>query len=371
MYAMGARPNFVKMAPVVAQLRRRLPGATHIVVHTGQHYDPEMSSRFFEQLGLPPADFSLHVGSGTDAEQIARGLERIGPVIEGERPDLVIVAGDVNSTAAVARATAQAGVALAHVESGLRSFDQTMPEEGNRILADSLSEYLFIHSPEARDNLLAEGIADRRIHFVGNTMIDSLVRVESRFRQLDFPRQVGVSPGQYLLVTLHRPPVVDGPLLGAVLRELGAVAGELPVVFPTHPRTRKAMAGMRIPAGVNVLDPLGYLEFLSLEATAAAVLTDSGGVQEEATFLGVPCFTLRKNTERPITVTHGTNTVLGLAPERIAEIFPSIAERRSGARAPLPGWDGRAAERIAGIICGDSDAAIDAELQHPASSIRG
>jgi UDP-N-acetylglucosamine 2-epimerase (non-hydrolysing) len=348
---MGARPNFVKLAPVISELRRRLPDERHVVVHTGQHYDRMMSDVFVEELSMPEPDHVLGVGSGSHAVQTARVMERIEPVLEAERPDLVIVPGDVNSTLAVALVAAKLALPLAHVEAGLRSFDRMMPEEINRIVADEFSEHLFIHCDEAGENLRAEGIAPRRIHFVGNTMIDSLVAMEDRFRALEAASQLGLAAGRYLLVTLHRPSLVDGPLLAPVLAQLGEVARELPVVFPVHPRTRKMMAGMSVGRDVMVLDPLGYLDFLSLEADAAAVLTDSGGVQEESTYLGVPCFTLRANTERPVTVRLGTNAVLGLDPARIADILPTLAKSTSVRHDPPPGWDGRASQRVADVIC--------------------
>jgi UDP-N-acetylglucosamine 2-epimerase (non-hydrolysing) len=226
-----------------------------------------------------------------------------------------------------------------------------MPEEINRIVADEFSDHLLIHSEEGRQNLLAEGIDPARIHFVGNTMIDSLVAMEGRFRALDAAARFGVAPGRYLLVTLHRPALVDGPLLADVLEALSEVARELPVLFPAHPRTRKRMENLTPDPRVTVLDPVGYLDFLSLEADAAAVLTDSGGVQEETTYLGVPCFTLRQNTERPVTVRAGTNTLLGLDPARIADILPALEAERVK-RPPPPGWDGHAAERVADVVCG-------------------
>jgi UDP-N-acetylglucosamine 2-epimerase (non-hydrolysing) len=347
---MGARPNFVKMAPVIAALRRRRPDAHHVLVDTGQHYDRMMSGIFMEELGVPAPDHVLGVGSATHAVQTARVMERIEPVLVQERPDLVIVPGDVNSTLAVALVAVKLGISIAHLEAGLRSFDRTMPEEINRIVADEFSEYLLIHSEEGRENLLAEGIAPDRIHFVGNTMIDSLVAMERRFRELDAASRFGVAPGGYLLVTLHRPALVDGPLLAPALQQLSAVARELPVLFPAHPRTRKMMDGMTLDPGVKVVDPVGYLDFLSLEADAAAVLTDSGGVQEETTYLGVPCFTLRDNTERPVTVRSGTNTLLGLDPARIAEILPALSRREPAKPAPPPGWDGQAAQRVAAVL---------------------
>lgn len=351
LYAIGARPNIVKMAPVIAELRRRLPDARHVLVDTGQHYDRMMSAIFLEDLGMPEPDHVLGVGSGSHAAQTARVMERVEPVIETERPDLVIVPGDVNSTLAVTLVAAKLGVPLAHLEAGLRSWDRTMPEEINRIVADEFSEFLLIHSDEARDNLRAQGIAAERIHFVGNTMIDTLVAMQPRFRELRTAERLGMTPGEYLLVTLHRPALVDGPLLPEVLAELSVLARELPVLFPAHPRTRMMMSAITVDPWLRMLDPVGYLDFLSLQADAAAVLTDSGGVQEETTYLGVPCFTLRENTERPVTVRAGTNTLLGLDPSRIADILPALATAgRHQAGAP-PGWDGRAAQRVGAVIC--------------------
>lgn len=349
-YVVGARPNIVKMAPVIAALRRRMANARHVIVHTGQHYDREMSEIFFAELDVPAPDHLLGVGSGTHAVQTARVLERLEPVLEAERPDVVIVPGDVNSTLGAALVAVKLGIPLAHVESGLRSFDRTMPEEVNRIVTDEFSDYLFLHSDEAVENLRAEGIADERMHFVGNTMIDSLVAMESRFRNLETAAGLGLAGGDYLLVTLHRPNLVDGPLLPEVLERLNEVAGDLPVVFPVHPRTRKTMDGLEVAADVKLLEPVGYLEFLSLEADAAAVLTDSGGVQEETTYLGVRCFTLRETTERPVTVRLGANTLLGLAPARIGEIVPALAAGPLRPAATPPLWDGRAAERVADVV---------------------
>ena len=351
-YVVGTRPNFVKMAPVIGALRARLPDGRHAIVHTGQHYDRLMSEVFLDELGVPEPDHMLGVGSGTHGEQSARVIERLEPVLAEERPDLVLVPGDVNSTLAAALAAAKLGIRLGHVESGLRSFDRSMPEEVNRVVADQLSELLFIHSDDAADNLRREGIADERVHFVGNTMIDTLVSLEGRFRAADTARRLGLDAGEYLLVTLHRPALVDGPLLEVAMRQLGEVARELPVVFPVHPRTRK-MLGDAERRGVTLTEPVGYLDFLSLEASARAVLTDSGGIQEETTYLGIPCFTLRANTERPVTVRAGTNTVLGLDPERIAEI-PALLRSGAGANGdPPPLWDGHAAERVADVVCAE------------------
>jgi UDP-N-acetylglucosamine 2-epimerase (non-hydrolysing) len=323
-----------------------------VLVDTGQHYDRMMSGIFREELGVPEPDHVLGVGSASHAVQTARVMERIEPVILAEQPDLVIVPGDINSTLAVALVAVKLGVKLAHLESGLRSFDRTMPEEINRIVADEFSDYLLIHSDEGRENLLAEGIDPARIHFVGNTMIDSLVAMESRFRALDTAGRLGLAAGGYVLVTLHRPALVDGPLLARVLDALSEVARELPVLFPAHPRTRKMMESLpAVDPRVRVLEPIGYLDFLSLEADAAAVLTDSGGVQEETTYLGVSCFTLRDNTERPVTIRAGTNTLLGLDPARIADIIPALASAdRDHPPTPPPGWDGHAAERVAEVL---------------------
>jgi UDP-N-acetylglucosamine 2-epimerase (non-hydrolysing) len=366
-YVVGARPNFVKMAPVISEMRNRLPGAHHTLIHTGQHYDRLMSDIFLEELGVPAPDHMLDVGSASHAVQTARVMERIEPVLQEERPDLVIVPGDVNSTLASTLVAAKLGIAVAHIESGLRSFDRTMPEEINRIVADEFSQYLFLHSEEAIENLRAEGIADARMHFVGNTMIDSLVAMDDRFRDAHVSVKLGVQPNDYLLVTLHRPALVDGPLLADVIARLGELSRELPVLFPVHPRTRKTMEqmGLEPAAGIVLSEPVSYLEFLSLETDARAVLTDSGGVQEETTYLGVPCFTLRDNTERPVTVRAGTNTMLGLAPDRIAEIPSYLGRPMTTVTAPAL-WDGHAATRVADVICA-STTRLDGE-QEPAST---
>jgi UDP-N-acetylglucosamine 2-epimerase (non-hydrolysing) len=278
-------------------------------------------------------------------------MERVEPVLEREQPDLVLVPGDVNSTLAVALVAVKMGIPLAHIESGLRSFDRGMPEEINRIVADEFSDLLFVHSDEAILNLGREGIEGERIHFVGNTMIDSLVAVEHRFRAAEAAATFGRTAGDYLLVTLHRPALVDGPLLPGVMDRLAALARELPVVFPVHPRTRKMLEGTDLGPGLTLVDPVGYLDFLSLEADAAAVLTDSGGVQEETTYLGVPCFTLRDSTERPVTIRAGTNTLLGLEPARIDDVLPALrAFDHTAAAEPPPLWDGAAAARVADVI---------------------
>src|SRR5665811_636682 len=350
-YVIGTRPNFVKTAPVIAALRERLPEGRHAIVHTGQHYDRMMSEVFFEELGTPAPDHMLEVGSGTHATQTARTMERLEPVLEAEQPDLVLVPGDVNSTLAAVLTAVKMGIPVGHIESGLRSFDRTMPEEINRIVADEFSEQLFLHSEEAIENLRAEGIAEERMKFVGNTMIDTLVALEGRFREAGSAARLGVEPGAYALVTLHRPALVDGELLAETVERLVALAAEMPVVFPVHPRTRAKMEAISAEhPGLLLSEPLGYVDFLSLLADAGAVLTDSGGIQEETTYLGVPCFTLRDNTERPVTIRAGTNTLLGLDPSAIAGIPQALAAQRPAKSQPPPLWDGHASERIAAAI---------------------
>lgn len=355
LHVVGTRPNFVKMAPVISAISDAMPETDQVIVHTGQHYDRMMSEIFFEELGVPRPDHSLEVGSGSHAVQTARVMERLEPVLEAERPDLVMVPGDVNSTVAAALTAVKLGIDVGHVEAGLRSWDRAMPEEVNRVLTDAISTILFTHSPEALDNLVSEGIDPTRIEFVGNTMIDTLVALEGRFRDLDAAGSADLARGEYLLVTLHRPALVDGPLLGETIEALIEVSRRLPVLFPVHPRTRARMeevAGRSATEGADLrlVDPVGYLDFLSLEADAAAVLTDSGGIQEETTYLGTPCFTLRDNTERPVTVEIGTNTLLGLDPERIAGI-PDLIEAGSKGDSEIPPlWDGKASERIASLL---------------------
>jgi UDP-N-acetylglucosamine 2-epimerase (non-hydrolysing) len=354
----GTRPNMMKIAPIAAELGRRGHEFEHVLVHTGQHYDREMSEIFLQELGVGEPDYSLGVGSGSHAQQTAAVMERLEPVLLEAEPDIVLVPGDVNSTAAAALTASKLLVPIGHVEAGLRSFDRTMPEEINRIVADQLSQLLFIHSPEARENLLAEGCPAEGIHDVGNTMIDSLVAMRERIDEADAAEKHGLPKGGYLVVTLHRPALVDGPLLAEAMGQLAAVSEALPVVFPVHPRTRAALEAMAINVDLDrlkLLEPVGYVEFLSLVAGSAGVLTDSGGIQEETTYLGLPCFTLRANTERPITVSIGTNTLLGLDPARIAEV-PALLETAPAKETQIPPlWDGKASERIVDVLASTLD----------------
>lgn len=352
----GARPNLMKIAPLM-DVMVRTPGIEPILVHTGQHYDERMSDLFFRELGIPAPDHYLGVGSGTHAQQTAQVMVRLEPLFEELRPDLVLVVGDVNSTLAAALVASKLGIRLAHVEAGLRSFDRSMPEEVNRVVTDALSDLLFTTERSAEENLRREGIAEEKIHFVGNVMIDTLLRHRERAEALGVPARFGLAPGEYAVVTLHRPSNVDAPdALARMVDVMVAVQERLPVVFPVHPRTRSrlAEAGLltRLEAlpDVRLTEPLGYLEFLGLMAGARLVLTDSGGVQEETTILGVPCLTVRENTERPVTITHGTNRLVGTAPARIiAAVDETLAAPRPDGRRPEL-WDGRAAERIVGVL---------------------
>lgn len=354
LYVVGARPNFVKTAPVVAAMRRRLPADTHVLVHTGQHYDEQMSDVFFAELDFPRPDEYLGVGSGTHAEQTARALVAVERALATQSPDVVVVSGDVNSTLAAALAAVKLELRVAHIESGLRSYDVSMPEEHNRRLTDHLSSVLFVHSASAADNLSREGIAPGCVHLVGNTMIDSLFAHLERARAARPWERFGLEPGAYGLVTLHRPALVDdGELLAAATERLVRLADDFPLVFPVHPRTlgRLDALGLRRrldASGVAVVGPLGYHDFVGLEAEALFVLTDSGGVQEETSALGVRCFTLRDVTERPVTVERGTNTILGLHPDRIADIPALLRQERTAE--PVPLWDGAAGRRAAEVL---------------------
>ncbi|MFL5310119.1 MAG: non-hydrolyzing UDP-N-acetylglucosamine 2-epimerase [Myxococcales bacterium] len=357
LHVVGARPNFMKVAPVLAQLRTDAR-VSQVLVHTGQHYDPKMSDVFFQDLGMPAPDAHLGAGSGSHAQQTAKIMVEVEPVILRENPDMVVVAGDVNSTVAVALVAAKLGVAVAHIEAGLRSWDWRMPEEVNRVLTDRISELLFTPSRDADENLAEEGIDPSRVHFVGNVMIDSLHAALPRARESRIHEQLGVRKGEYALATLHRPSNVDEPAaLERLLVALAEVSGRLPVVFPIHPRTRSRLASdpaLRAKAegarGLKLVEPIGYLDFLALTANARLVMTDSGGIQEETTALGVPCLTVRHNTERPVTVEVGTNTLVGTDPAQVVPAAVAVLEGR-GKKGRVPDlWDGRAAERIARIL---------------------
>jgi UDP-N-acetylglucosamine 2-epimerase (non-hydrolysing) len=353
LHIVGARPNFMKVAPVMNALRAR----EHVVqtlVHTGQHYDANMSDIFFEQLGIPAPDVNLAVGSGTHARQTADIMTRFEPVLLDVQPDIVLVYGDVNSTVAAALVCAKLAVRVGHVEAGLRSFDRTMPEEINRVVTDRLADLLFTPSEDGDINLQREGISDERIFRVGNVMIDTLVRLMPLAESHAEARNRSRFPKRYALVTLHRPANVDdGAVLKRILQSLLEVSEELAVVFPAHPRTRKRIADFGLNTErLQVLDPLPYVEFLGLQSQATVVITDSGGIQEETTYLGVPCLTVRENTERPVTVTYGTNVLVGRDPLKLRlEVARVLAgEAKKGKVPPL--WDGSAGKRIADVLTG-------------------
>jgi UDP-N-acetylglucosamine 2-epimerase (non-hydrolysing) len=352
MSVVGARPNFMKLAPLDRALTAR-SDFEHIVVHTGQHYDRNMSDSFFDDLGIPDPHYNLGVGSGSHAWQTGAIMQAFEPVCLDVRPHMVLVFGDVNSTVATALVAAKLGVSVGHVEAGLRSRDWSMPEEINRVVTDRLSNLLLTPSPDADENLKAEGVAADRVHFVGNIMIDSLVYALPRARELDAPAE----RDNYSVVTLHRPSNVDDP---ATLSELMGVLGELsresPVIFPVHPRTRRKLDSVGWTASestnLRLLEPVGYLEMLSMVASAGMVITDSGGLQEESSFLGVPCITVRPNTERPITCTQGTNQLVHPNGAAILEAAKRAPERRMDGGARIEKWDGRTAERIVEVLMG-------------------
>jgi UDP-N-acetylglucosamine 2-epimerase (non-hydrolysing) len=350
----GARPNFMKLAPVARALAAH--GARHTVVHTGQHYDPEMSEAFFRDLQLPRADHALEVGSGSHARQTATIMERFEPLCEKLAPDVVLVYGDVNSTVAAALVATKLGVKVGHVEAGLRSRDRTMPEELNRLVTDHLADLLFAPSPDGVENLRAEGIAGDHVHFVGNVMIDSLIVALPAARALDAPHRHGVAKGQYTVVTLHRPANVDDPAtLCELLGALGQVSKDGPTLFTVHPRTRARMkalgAGVAALNGVRMLEPLPYLEMLGLVSDAGLVITDSGGLQEETSWLGVPCVTVRPNTERPITCEVGTNRLVAPQRDAIQDAAREAVAQRPGTPPVIDRWDGHTGERIAAVLC--------------------
>jgi UDP-N-acetylglucosamine 2-epimerase (non-hydrolysing) len=349
LHVVGARPNFMKVAPVIAAFRTYPVRQT--LVHTGQHYDAGMSDVFFQQLGIPAPDINLAVGSGSHAAQTADIMTRFERVVLDQRPDVVLVYGDVNSTVATALVCAKLGITLGHVEAGLRSFDRTMPEEINRLVTDQLADFLFTPSEDGDVNLLREGIDDRKVFQVGNVMIDTLVRLKPAAEAVT--REDGIFDRPYALVTLHRPANVDQPeALSRVLGAINELSRDVCVVFPVHPRTRARIdaLGWKPERNVTIADPVGYIEFLALQMRAAVVITDSGGIQEETTFLGVPCVTVRANTERPVTVTVGTNVLVGDDMTcMLAAVRKILAGRgRRGGVPPL--WDGHAASRIAEVV---------------------
>jgi UDP-N-acetylglucosamine 2-epimerase (non-hydrolysing) len=357
----GARPNFMKIAPIL-EVMRRTAGLEPVLVHTGQHYDTAMSKLFFEDLGIPKPDHELNVGSATHAVQTARIMELFERTIEAERPDLVLVVGDVNSTVACALTAVKLGVRVAHVEAGLRSFDRTMPEEINRVVTDAISDLLFVTERGAVDNLHREGIPSERIHLTGNVMIDSLLRHRKRADESEILRRFALDAKSYGVLTLHRPANVDAPeVFAGILRAVGAVAEDLPVVFPCHPRTRQRIQEFGLGGlfqernedgarGVVLCEPLGYLDFLKLMAEARLVFTDSGGIQEETTILRVPCITLRENTERPVTIHQGTNRLAGRDPDAILRATREALESRWDPSRLPELWDGKAAERIVEVL---------------------
>lgn len=358
LHVVGARPNFMKADSVLRALRA-YPKIHQTLVHTGQHFDAAMSEIFFRQLEIPEPDCNLEVGSGSHAQQTAAIMSAFEPVLLQRKPDLVLVYGDVNSTVAAALVAAKLGVRVGHIEAGLRSRDRSMPEEINRLLTDQLSDFLFTPSADADENLLREGIEARKIHRVGNVMIDTLVRLLPRAEQQHW---CDIS-APYVLVTLHRPSNVDDlPWLRELFITLAEIGRQLTVVFPVHPRTHQRLQDLgffpHANAGLRLLEPLPYLEFLALQRYAALVITDSGGIQEEATFLGIPCLTVRENTERPITLALGTNQLVGRDLQKLRAVVEETLERRrqtgksDQVSRSIPLWDGHAAERIAAVLTG-------------------
>jgi UDP-N-acetylglucosamine 2-epimerase (non-hydrolysing) len=363
----GACPNFIKIAPIVEELKK-YPDIEHCLVHSGQHYDELLSGNFFADLGLPKPDVNLEVGSSTHAIQTADVMKNLEPVLLDFKPDLVVVVGDVNSTMAAAITAVKLGIAVAHIEAGLRSFDNTMPEEINRKVTDAISDLLFVTEQSGTDNLKREGVPAEKIFFVGNVMIDSLLRhkeIAARAPIVDQLTKLGISKNgtdypSYGVLTLHRPANVDDAnILRGILEAASTLAVELPFLFPVHPRTRKNierfglsrfLGNAQIHNKLIPLDPLGYIDFLALNSNARIVLTDSGGIQEETTVLGVPCLTLRDNTERPVTITHGTNQLVGTSPERILSGARSILRQPMPKPTRPPLWDGQAAPRIVAVI---------------------
>ena len=361
MHVVGARPNYMKVAPLVAVLSPWKDTVDQVLVHTGQHYDYQMSRVFFEELDMPKPDEYLAVGSGSHAEQTARVMLAFEPVLVKHRPDWVVVVGDVNSTLACALVCVKMNVRLVHVEAGLRSGDRSMPEEINRLLTDQIADLLFTPSPDADANLLREGVDPAKIHFVGNVMIDTLVKMLPKARLRQVVNNLGLHRRDYTLVTLHRPSNVDIPgTLAEIMAALNEMALRQTVVFPVHPRTRSRLEQLGLGAGrVRLIEPLSYLDFLGLMDAAALVLTDSGGIQEETTFLGVPCLTVRSTTERPITLTQGTNRLVASDRQVILDAVDDVEHSDDAPRQPIELWDGRAAERIAQVLLAQTPGRIN------------
>jgi len=352
LHVVGARPNFMKAAPVMAVLTDH-DSVSQFLVHTGQHYDAAMSEVFFRQLQLPEPDINLEVGSGSHAIQTAEIMTRLERVLLEKKPDLVLVYGDVNSTVAAALVCAKVHIPVGHVEAGLRSFDRTMPEEINRLLTDQIADLLFTPSVDGNENLLREGISAQKIHLVGNVMIDTLIRLLPEAKG-ERRKAKGIGNEDYALVTLHRPSNVDeSGMLIEIMKTLEEISQEIPVIFPVHPRTRRRLSDLKLKTDnikLRLIEPIGYLEFLALQKNATVVITDSGGIQEETTFLGVPCLTVRENTERPVTVDQGTNTLVGKDMTFLKKVVYRIldGDGKEGTVPPL--WDGESGERIADVI---------------------
>ncbi len=355
----GCRPNFIKIAPLLSEMKRHAQ-IEPILVHTGQHYDRAMSDLFFRDLEIPEPDVSLDVGSGTYAHQTGQVMQRLEPVLREIQPDLVLVVGDVNSTLAAALSAVTLGYPVAHVEAGLRSFDREMPEEINRVLTDAISDFLFITEPSAETNLLREGKRQEQIFFAGNVMMDSLRNNAAKIAHSAIVSGLGLTPRNYALLTLHRPSNVDDPgSFAGIAGALEEIQHRIPIVFPVHPRTAARLeqfpAARQSLAGLLAIEPLGYVDFIKLMQQAAFVLTDSGGVQEETTALQIPCLTLRDNTERPVTISAGTNCLVGTAPQRIVARVAQILDGAAVAGHTPEKWDGRAAGRIVSMLAERAD----------------